>query len=96
MDAIRGTRPLAGRTLSLSVSDTGKGISEADIARILQPFVQLADRNHRDGTGLGLPICQRLAALKGISRPASSSWTTPQSTAQCSRPCWRKAAWPTS
>ena len=52
-------------TLSLSVSDTGKGISEADIARILQPFVQLADRNHRDGTGLGLPICQRLAALMG-------------------------------
>jgi len=50
-------------TLSLSVSDTGKGISEEDISRILQPFVQLADRNHRDGTGLGLPICQRLAAL---------------------------------
>ena len=52
-------------TLSLSVADTGKGISEEDIARILQPFVQLADRNHRDGTGLGLPICQRLAALMG-------------------------------
>jgi signal transduction histidine kinase len=52
-------------TLSLSVADTGKGISEKDIARILQPFVQLADRNHRDGTGLGLPICQRLAALMG-------------------------------
>ena len=52
-------------TLSLAVSDTGKGISEEDIARILQPFVQLADRNHRDGTGLGLPICQRLAALMG-------------------------------
>ena len=52
-------------TLSLAVADTGKGISEEDIARILQPFVQLADRNHRDGTGLGLPICQRLAALMG-------------------------------
>ena len=52
-------------TLSLSVSDTGKALSEEDIARILQPFVQLADRNHRDGTGLGLPICQRLAALMG-------------------------------
>ena len=50
-------------TLSLSVADTGKGISNEDIARILQPFVQLADRNHRDGTGLGLPICQRLAML---------------------------------
>lgn len=52
-------------TLSLSIADTGKGISKEDIDRILQPFVQLADRNHRDGTGLGLPICQRLAALMG-------------------------------
>jgi signal transduction histidine kinase len=52
-------------TLELAVADTGKGISEEDIARILQPFVQLADRNHRDGTGLGLPICQRLARLMG-------------------------------
>ena len=52
-------------TLALSVSDTGKGISKENIARILQPFVQLADRNHRDGTGLGLSICQKLATLMG-------------------------------
>jgi signal transduction histidine kinase len=51
--------------LTLSVGDTGKGITKENITRILQPFVQLADRNHRDGTGLGLPICQRLAALMG-------------------------------
>jgi signal transduction histidine kinase len=51
--------------LELAVSDTGKGISQEDIARILQPFVQLADRNHRDGTGLGLAICQKLANLMG-------------------------------
>ncbi|MBQ9344550.1 MAG: response regulator [Kiritimatiellae bacterium] len=52
-------------TLELAVSDTGKGISEENIGRILQPFVQVADRNHRDGTGLGLPICQKLATLMG-------------------------------
>lgn len=52
-------------TLGLSVADTGRGISNEDVARILQPFVQLADRNHRDGTGLGLSICQRLANLMG-------------------------------
>ena len=52
-------------TLELSVSDTGKGISPENVSRILQPFVQLVDRNHRDGTGLGLPICQKLAALMG-------------------------------
>ncbi|MCQ2389890.1 MAG: ATP-binding protein [Kiritimatiellae bacterium] len=52
-------------TLRLSVSDTGRGISETDIERILQPFVQVKDRNHRDGTGLGLPICRKLAELMG-------------------------------
>ncbi|MBR4662755.1 MAG: response regulator [Lentisphaeria bacterium] len=52
-------------TLTLSVADTGSGIAKEDIGRILQPFVQLADRNHRKGTGLGLPICQKLANLMG-------------------------------
>ena len=52
-------------TFTLAVEDTGKGISQEDIARILQPFEQVVDRNHRDGTGLGLSICQRLAALMG-------------------------------
>ena len=50
-------------TLTLSVADTGKGISKENVSRVLQPFVQLVDKNHRDGTGLGLPICQKLAML---------------------------------
>ena len=50
-------------TLTLSVADTGKGISKENIPRILLPFVQLADKNHRDGTGLGLPICHKLVML---------------------------------
>lgn len=54
-----------GGTLTLSVEDTGRGINEENITRILQPFVQVVDKNHRDGTGLGLPICQRLASLMG-------------------------------
>lgn len=52
-------------TLTLSVSDTGKGISKENLTRIMQPFVQVADKNHRDGTGLGLAICNRLAKLMG-------------------------------
>ncbi|MBQ9336648.1 MAG: response regulator [Lentisphaeria bacterium] len=52
-----------GGTLVLSVADTGKGISGENLTRILQPFVQLADRNHRDGTGLGLAICRKLTTL---------------------------------
>ena len=54
-----------GGTLEISVSDTGIGISKDDIARILQPFVQVVDRNNRSGTGLGLPICNKLATLMG-------------------------------
>ena len=50
-------------TLTLSVADTGKGIAKEDLDRILQPFVQLTDKNHRNGTGLGLPICRKLAKL---------------------------------
>ena len=49
--------------LTLSVADTGRGIAKEDMDRILQPFVQLADKNHRNGTGLGLPICRKLAQL---------------------------------
>lgn len=52
-------------TLSFSVVDTGVGISEENIANILQPFVQVVDRNNRNGTGLGLPICNKLAKLMG-------------------------------
>ena len=51
--------------LTLSVADTGRGITKENIARILQPFVQIVDKNNRDGTGLGLPICHRLASLMG-------------------------------
>lgn len=52
-------------TLTLSIEDTGKGITKENLSRILQPFVQIVDKNHRDGTGLGLPICHRLASLMG-------------------------------
>ncbi len=46
------------------VSDTGKGIDQDDQARIFEPFYQT--RGHANviaGTGLGLPICQRLTHL---------------------------------
>ena len=55
----------SGGTLKIEVADTGKGISKENLSRILQPFVQVADKNHRNGTGLGLPICRKLASLMG-------------------------------
>jgi CheY-like chemotaxis protein len=49
--------------LLIEVEDSGIGMSESEIARIYQPFVQ-ADpsitRKH-GGTGLGLAICKQLA-----------------------------------
>jgi len=50
---------------TLSVSDTGCGIAEEDKVRVMDPFVQLGDTSKVKGTGLGLPICKKLAAGMG-------------------------------
>jgi signal transduction histidine kinase len=50
--------------LRIAVIDTGRGIDEADMARLFQPFRQLGpDAVIQPGTGLGLVLSQRLAAL---------------------------------
>jgi PAS domain S-box-containing protein len=52
-------------TVAFTVWDTGRGSSEADRARIFEPFVQLdsgLDRRH-EGSGLGLALVHRLVAL---------------------------------
>jgi signal transduction histidine kinase len=51
----------------LTVRDTGIGISEDDLRRVLQPFHQVDSSLHRrhDGTGLGLTISERLVRLHG-------------------------------
>ncbi|MDD1015454.1 ATP-binding protein [Pseudomonas rubra] len=51
-------------TVQWQVSDTGKGISQDDQALIFDPFYQInGNANVVAGTGLGLPICQRLTHL---------------------------------
>ncbi len=52
-----------------SVWDTGIGISEADMERLFQPFVQLDSSLSRqyNGTGLGLALVARMAELHGGS-----------------------------
>ena len=51
--------------LTCWVKDPGEGISEADLKRLFQPFVQIEDSytKTRSGTGLGLALCKELIAL---------------------------------
>jgi signal transduction histidine kinase len=58
-------RPDGG--ISLVVRDTGQGIAEEDLVRVLQPFGQLEDHLTREngGIGLGLPIAHALVRMHG-------------------------------
>ena len=72
-----GTVPLGdGRTrVTLTVTDTGVGLSEEQLARLFQPFVQADSSTTRQfgGTGLGLSIVRRLARVMGGDVAAEST-----------------------
>ena len=53
--------------LVFQVADTGIGIAKPDMEKALADFGQVDSRLSRkyEGTGLGLPLCKRLAALHG-------------------------------
>jgi two-component system, OmpR family, sensor kinase len=51
----------ANGLVRVDVTDTGPGISKADVRRIFSPFVS----HDTQGTGLGLPIAQELAGALG-------------------------------
>jgi signal transduction histidine kinase/DNA-binding response OmpR family regulator len=55
------------QTVLFSVSDTGIGIAPEDQGRIFDEFTQLPSplQGRVKGTGLGLPLCRRLAHLLG-------------------------------
>jgi DNA-binding response OmpR family regulator/anti-sigma regulatory factor (Ser/Thr protein kinase) len=54
-----------GRSVRLAVADTGVGIRPEDQARIFEEFTQVPNplQGRVKGTGLGLPLCRRLARL---------------------------------
>jgi PAS domain S-box-containing protein len=53
--------------MALSVKDTGIGIAEKDLRRVLSPFEQVRDHHmvSQEGTGLGLFLTQALAHMHG-------------------------------
>jgi signal transduction histidine kinase/CheY-like chemotaxis protein len=63
-----------GRGVVFSVADTGIGIAKEDQARIFEEFSQLDHPIQKQvkGTGLGLPLCRKLAHLLGGSIEVSS------------------------
>jgi signal transduction histidine kinase len=56
-----------GRGIEITVTDTGTGISQADLERLGKPFEQVenAEVRAKEGTGLGLALVKSLAALHG-------------------------------
>ena len=57
------SRGLEGGGVRIEVQDHGDGIAPEDQLKIFDEFVQLGKRKEQEGTGLGLPISQRLAKL---------------------------------
>ena len=53
--------------MSVAVIDTGIGIAEADIGRVLEAFEQVDSSLSRkqQGTGLGLPLVRAMMELHG-------------------------------
>ncbi len=61
--------------VAFEVTDTGIGIAPADHERIFQEFTQIDSPIQRrvQGTGLGLPLCRKLAELLGGSVTVDSA-----------------------
>jgi len=61
--------------IQISIKDTGAGIAEDELSRIMEPFVQVAQgrSDKTEGTGLGLAIVKALAELQNTDFTLSSS-----------------------
>jgi signal transduction histidine kinase len=65
----------AVRGIEITVSDTGTGISKADLQRLGKPFEQVenAETRAKEGTGLGLALVKSLSAMHGGEAVLSSA-----------------------
>ena len=60
--------------VEIAVTDTGLGMTEAQLAELFQPFNRLGrERSTQEGTGIGLVISRRLAELMGGTLRARST-----------------------
>ena len=64
----------SGQGIEVVVSDTGTGISKADLERLGKPFEQVenAETRAKEGTGLGLALVKSLAQMHGGSATIES------------------------
>ncbi len=65
---VRTSLQQSGR-YQIMISDTGIGMTQEDLGRVFEPFVQIDSALHRkyEGTGLGLSLTRRLVELHGGS-----------------------------
>jgi len=64
---VRVTLAADSRAVTVTVADTGVGIPEKDLEKVLEPFVQSDSQptRHYEGTGLGLALSKQLTELHG-------------------------------
>ena len=61
----RVTKIMGKLTLTMSVKDTGKGMTDEEKRKVFQAFTRLKSAQGIEGTGLGLSITQELVSLLG-------------------------------
>lgn len=70
---VRGALNAVERTLTISVTDTGRGITSDDVPHIFDKFYQGRAHGARPGTGLGLTFCALVMAAHGGSIAVEST-----------------------
>ena len=73
-----------GDRVSLTVTDTGMGMTAADIERLFEPFFRTDSAGEIQGTGLGLPIVKAIIeAHDGLISVAASRTSARHSSSRC-------------